>query len=130
MKLKHIGIAVRSIDERLAVWRDLFGLELLYVKDVPDQKVKVAVLGFSGIHIELLEALDDQSPIYSFIKKRGEGIHHFCFMVENVERMLEELKDRGIRLIDEVPKIGASGKKIAFVHPQDMGGVLIELTEG
>ena len=129
MKIEHIGIAVRAIDERLSVYREVLGMELLYTKDVPEQKVRVAVLDCDGIHIELLEALDAQGPVQTFVEKRGEGIHHICIQVENIEKTLANMKSRGIRLIDEVPRTGASGKKIAFVHPKDMGGVLIELTE-
>jgi methylmalonyl-CoA epimerase len=129
MNMEHIGIAVRSIEERLPVYRDLLGMALLYTKEVPDQRVKVAVLDCNGVHVELLEALDDQSPVQAFIEKRGEGIHHLCVHVENIEKTLDDMKTRGVRLIDEVPRIGASGKRIAFVHPKDMGGVLIELTE-
>lgn len=129
MKIEHIGIAVRSINERLLIWKELLGLELLYIKEVPDQNVKVAVLECGALHVELLEAVDDKSPIHSFIEKRGEGIHHLCFEVENVEHMLERMKTQNAKLIDEVPRIGASGKKIAFIHPKAMGGVLIEFTE-
>ena len=129
MKIEHIGIAVRAIDERLSVYREVLGMELLYTKDVPEQKVRVAVLDCDGIHIELLEALDAQGPVQTFVEKRGEGIHHICIQVENIEKTLANMKSRGIRLIDEVPRTGASGKKIAFVHPKDMGEVLIELTE-
>jgi methylmalonyl-CoA epimerase len=129
MKLEHIGIAVKSIDERLAVWQEVFGMTLLYVREVPDQKVKVAVLECSGVHIELLEALSEQSPVRSFIAKRGEGVHHLCFAVENIEHTLDMMKHQKVKLIDEVPRTGASGKKIAFIHQKDMGGVLIELTE-
>lgn len=129
MKLEHIGIAVKSIDERIAVWREVFGLTLLCLKEVPDQKVRIAVLECGGVHIELLEALGEQSPVFSFIEKRGEGVHHLCFEVDDVEHTLKMMKSKNMKLIDEIPKIGASGKKIAFIHPKDLGGVLIELTE-
>jgi len=129
MKLIHIGIAVKSIESQLTVWKDLLGLEFGGVTEVPEQKVRVAVLAVGGTHIELLEALDETSTIHTFIEKRGEGLHHLCFGVENIERVLHDMKARGVRLIDEVPKIGASGKKIAFVHPGSMGGVLIELCQ-
>jgi methylmalonyl-CoA epimerase len=129
MKLDHIGIAVKSIDERLKTWRDVIGLDLKYIKDVPDQKVKIATFDIGGVHIELLEALDEESTINKFIQNKGEGLHHLCFEVDDIERALTEMKSKGIKLIDEVPRIGASGKKIAFIHPENMGGVLIELTE-
>jgi methylmalonyl-CoA/ethylmalonyl-CoA epimerase len=129
MKLQHIGIAVKSIDERLKIWRGVLGLHFEMIEDVPRQKVRVAVLDIDGFKIELLEALEEGSTIATFIEKRGEGLHHLCFEVEDIEDMLLKLKQQGVKLIDEVPREGASGKKIAFVHPKDMGGVLIELTQ-
>lgn len=129
MKLAHIGIAVRSLDDRLKIWKEALGLELEYTKEVPDQKVRVAVFRLGGIHIELLEALDDQSPIAHFIEKRGEGLHHLCLQVDDIVQVLADFATKGVRLIDRTPRIGASGKKIAFVHPKDLGGVLLELTE-
>lgn len=129
MKLNHIAIAVKSTEERLKIWQHVLNLKLEFIKDVPDQKVKVAVLDINGLHIELLEPLEETSTISKFIEKKGEGLHHLCFEVENIESMLLNMKKQGIKLIDEVPKIGASGKKIAFIHPKDMGGVLIELTQ-
>lgn len=129
MKLEHIGIAVKSIDERLKIWRDVLGLHLEMIEEVPQQKVKVAVLDIDGLKIELLEALGEGSTVATFIEKRGEGLHHLCFEVEDIDEMLLKLKQQGAKLIDEVPRDGASGKKIAFVHPKDMGGVLIELTQ-
>lgn len=129
MKLNHIGIAVKSIERQLTVWKDLLGLEFSGITEVPEQKVRVAVLTVGGTHIELLEALDKTSTIHTFIEKRGEGLHHLCFEVEHIEQVLRDMKTQNVRLIDEVPKIGASGKKIAFVHPESMGGVLIELAE-
>lgn len=129
MRLAHIGIAVNSIDEKLKVWRDMLGLELTSIEDVPDQKVRVAVLPIGDVSIELLEPLDETSTIRKFIDKKGEGLHHLCFEVNNIEKILLEMKSKGVLLIDETPRIGASGKKIAFIHPKDMGGVLIELTQ-
>lgn len=129
MKLNHIGIAVRSIEKGLAVWKNALGLKLIATEVVPDQKVKVAKLDICGTHIELLEPTSDDSPIFKFIEKKGEGIHHLCFQVADVEKALDEIKNHGIKLIDNVPRIGAEGKKIAFVHPRDMGGVLIEFTQ-
>ncbi|MCK4251729.1 methylmalonyl-CoA epimerase [candidate division WOR-3 bacterium] len=129
MKLDHIAIAVKNITERLSIWQGLFGLTLKMVKDVSDQKVKVAVLDLGETKIELLEPLEENSPISKFIENKGEGLHHLCFEVEDIEGMLLEMKKQGVKLIDEVPRVGASGKKIAFIHPKDMGGVLIELSE-
>ena len=129
MILDHIGIAVRSIEKRLDIWQNALGLVLIGIEEVPEQKVKVAKLDVRGTQVELLEPIDDSSPIFKFIEKKGEGIHHLCFQVPDIEKALIEIKDSGIRLIDEVPRIGAGGDKIAFIHPKDMGGVLIELSQ-
>jgi methylmalonyl-CoA/ethylmalonyl-CoA epimerase len=130
MKLVHIGIAVKNIEEKLHIWRDILGLTLHGIQEVPDQKVKIAVLEVGDAHIELLESTDVHSSIHTFIEKRGEGLHHLCFAVQNIEEVLSNMKKNGVTLIDEVPRRGAMNSKIAFVHPKDMGGVLIELSEG
>jgi methylmalonyl-CoA/ethylmalonyl-CoA epimerase len=129
MKLDHIGIAVRSIEKRLDIWKNALGLTFVGIEEIHDQKVKVAKLDARGTKIELLEPTDKDSPIFKFIEKRGEAIHHLCFQVPDIEKALTEIKDQGIGLIDEVPRIGAGGHKIAFIHPKDMGGVLIELLQ-
>ncbi len=129
MKLDHIGIAVNSIDEKLKVWRDILGFELKCIEEVPEQKVRVAVLLTGDTNIELIEPLGDDSTIRKYIDKRGEGLHHLCFEVEDIEEVLSGMKAKGVVLIDEKPRIGASGKKIAFIHPKSTGEVLIELTE-
>ncbi|MGB3480397.1 MAG: methylmalonyl-CoA epimerase [bacterium] len=129
MKLDHIAIAVKSIEERLKIWQDIFGFKLEVIEDVPDQKVKVAVLDLGETKIELLEPLEETSTISKFIEKKGEGLHHLCFLVADIEKALANMKSHNVRLIDEVLRIGARGKKIAFIHPKDMGGVLIELNE-
>ncbi len=129
MKLDHIGIAVKAIDERLKVWHQILGLALHGIEEVNDQKVKVAMLELGDIYIELLEATDQDSPIRKFIDRKGEGLHHLSIEVDDIEEVLKHLKLKGIKLIDESPRIGASGKKIAFIHPKDMGGVLIELCQ-
>ena len=129
MKLHHIGIAVNSIDEKLKIWQQCLGIEFEDIEEVPDQKVRVAVLPVGDVNIELLEPVGDDSTIRKFINKRGEGLHHLCFEVEDIEKILSDMRSQGFTLIDEKPRIGASGKKIAFIHPKSMGGVLIELTE-
>ncbi|KPK63725.1 hypothetical protein AMJ83_05875 [candidate division WOR_3 bacterium SM23_42] len=129
MKLEHIGIAVKSIEERLRLWRDLFGFCFEMDEEVPEQKVRVATLDIGGVAIELLEPLSDDSPIAKFIEKRGEGLHHLSFKVDDIESKIEELKDRNIRMIDEVPRKGAHCSAIAFIHPSATGGVLIELSQ-
>jgi len=129
MRVSHIGIAVKSIEERLKIWRDVFGLQLERIEEVPEQKVKVAVLPLKDVNIELIEPLSEDSTISRFIEKRGEGLHHICIEVDDIEKMLAEMKIANMKLIDEVPRVGAGGKKIVFIHPRDIGGVLIELSE-
>ncbi len=129
MKLNHIGIAVKSIDEKLNIWRDILGLELKGIEELPEQKVKVAMFPLGDINIELLEPFGEDSTVQKFIERKGEGLHHLCFDVDNIEKVLAEMKTIGVKLIDEVPRLGLSGKKIAFIHPKSTGGVLIELSE-
>ncbi len=125
----HIGIAVKSIDEALAFWQDSLGIQCTGVEEVEEQKVKTAFLPVGDTEVELLEPTSDESPVAKFMEKRGEGIHHLAIRVENLEAALAELKEKGIRLIDEKPRYGAGGAKIAFVHPKSTGGVLLELSE-
>lgn len=125
----HIGIAVKSIDEALAFWQDSLGIKCTGVEDVAEQKVKTAFLPVGATEVELLEPTSEESPVAKFIEKRGEGIHHLAIRVENLEAALAEMKAKGIRLIDERPRYGAGGAKIAFVHPKSTGGVLLELSE-
>ncbi|HEX7320097.1 MAG TPA: methylmalonyl-CoA epimerase [bacterium] len=129
MKLEHIGIAVRSIEAALRTWRDAIGLKVVSVQEVPNQKVRVAMLQFGTSHIELLEAISEDSTISKFIEKKGEGLHHICIEVTDIEEKLRQLKKRGVLLIDEAPRPGVMASKVAFVHPRDTGGVLIELCE-
>lgn len=129
MKVNHIAIAVRSLNHSLKIWQDVLGLKLLATDEVPQQKVKVAILDAGNTHIELLEPLSSESTVAKFIEKRGEGLHHIAFEVDNIEEAIHNLKKLGVKLIDETPRSGAHGSKIAFIHPQSTGGVLIELTE-
>lgn len=129
MNIDHIGIAVRSLDESLKFYQDALGLHLHETEVVEEQKVRAALLPVGSSRIELLEATSDESPIAKFIAKRGEGIHHICFEVDDIEAHLERLKAAGARLIDETPRRGVGGHKIAFVHPTSAHGVLIELVE-
>ncbi|ACZ18527.1 methylmalonyl-CoA epimerase [Thermanaerovibrio acidaminovorans] len=125
----HIGIAVRSIDESLKFWQDVIGIECHGVEEVAEQKVKTAFLPLGDTEIELLEGTSEDSPVSKFIEAKGEGIHHIAIRVPNIEEALEELKAKGVRLIDEKPRMGAGGAKIAFVHPKASGGVLLEISE-
>jgi len=128
-KLDHIGIAVKSLEEALPFYRDHLGMNLIKIEVVDAQMVRVAFLALGSEIIELIEGTDEQSPIREFIAKRGEGIHHLCFQVLNLEESLKELKNKGVRLIDEIPRPGADGARVAFLHPATSHGVLIELKE-
>lgn len=125
----HIGIAVKSIDEALKFWEGALGIKCHGVEEVADQKVKTAFLPIDDTEVELLEGTSPESPVSKFIEAKGEGIHHLAIRVENLESALEELKAKGVRLIDEKPRLGAGGAKIAFLHPKATGGVLLELSE-
>lgn len=128
-KINHLGIAVSSLDDALAFWRDGLGLELHEVEAVEEQGVRVAMLPLGESRIELLEATGAETPVGKFVSKRGPGIHHLCVEVTDIHAKLAELKARGIRLIDETPRVGAGGMLVAFVHPSSTGGVLLELTQ-
>lgn len=127
-KIDHVGIAVKNLDEAIKVWEGL-GLKVEEIEEVPDQKVRTAIIHVGESRIELLEPTAEDSPIAKFIAKRGEGIHHIALGVEDIEGHLEKLKEEGYRLIDEKPRIGAGGAKIAFVHPKAVTGVLLELCQ-
>jgi methylmalonyl-CoA epimerase len=129
MKLEHIGIAVKDIEGHLRIWRDLLGFRLKMISEEPEQKVRVAMLDVGGVTVELLEPTSEDSTIHKFIERRGEGLHHLSFEVEDIEKSMKDLKSRGARLIDEVPRKGAHAAKIAFVHPRSTGSVLIELSQ-
>ncbi|HCR38653.1 MAG TPA: methylmalonyl-CoA epimerase [Synergistaceae bacterium] len=127
--IDHIGIAVTSIDEALKFWERSLGIKCTGVEEVAEQKVKTAFLPLGDTEVELLEATDPESPVAKFIEKKGEGIHHLAIRVENLEEALEKMKALGLRMIDEKPRYGAGGARIAFVHPKTAGGVLLELSE-
>ena len=129
MKINHLGIATKGIDEALKFWQDALGLENIHTETVEDQKVRVAMLPIGDTRIELLEATADDSPIAKFVEKRGGGIHHIAVEVENIEESLAKLKREGARLIDESPRMGAENCLIAFVHPSSANGVLLELIQ-
>ncbi|WP_290597004.1 MULTISPECIES: methylmalonyl-CoA epimerase [unclassified Archaeoglobus] len=128
-KIDHVGIAVKSLEEAVKTYK-LLGFEVEEVEEVAEQKVRVAMLPAGESRIELLEATSEDSAIAKFIAGRGEGIHHIAVNVENIEKALQKAKDAGLRLIDEKPRIGAGGKKVAFVHPKSTHGVLLEFVEG
>jgi len=127
--LDHIGIAVNNLNEALEIYERILGLKLVKIKTVEEQRVKVAMLLAGGTKIELLEPTSEESPVARFIAKKGEGIQHIALTVSNIENLLEEIKRKGIALIDEKPRIGAEGHKIAFLHPKSTKNVLVELCE-
>ena len=129
MKINHLGIATKGIDEALKFWEDALGLENVHTEVVEDQKVRVAMLPIGESRIELLEPTAEDSPIAKFLEKRGGGIHHIAVEVEDIEAALAKLKREGMRLIDEKPRIGAEGCLVAFVHPSSANGVLLELVQ-
>lgn len=127
-KIDHIGIVVRDIREALEAYEGALGLALREIREVPDQKVQIAFLPVGESNLELVQPLTDDTGIARFLEKRGEGIHHICLEVEDIEAALARLRELGVPLIDEVPRQGAHGR-VAFVHPKGMHGVLIELAE-
>ena len=129
MKIDHLGIAVRSIEDSIAFYRDGLGLELGSVETVADQGARVALLEVGESRIELLEPVSEESVVGRFLAKRGEGLHHICYEVEDLTGKLEELRSRGARVLDGYPRRGAEGKLVAFLHPASANGVLIELSE-
>ena len=127
-RVDHIGIAVKSIAESLKVY-EAMGLKSVGVEEVAEQKVRVAFLPIGETEIELLESTAPDGPVAKYIEKNGEGIQHLALRVDNLEAALAEMKAKGVRLIDEKPRYGAGGAKIAFVHPRSTGGVLLELSQ-
>ena len=130
IKIDHLGIAVNSIESGKKFWTDILGLGFSGAETVDEQKVTTAFFPAGESEVELLESTSPDGPIAKYLEKRGEGVQHVAFSVENIEDALQELKDKGVRLIDEKPRKGAGNKKIAFLHPKATGGVLVELCEG
>jgi len=128
-KINHIGIAVNSIEGALALYRDTLGMTFEGTEVVEEQKVTVAFLVIGESRIELLEPTSDDSPVARFLSRNGEGIHHIAYEVVDIKKALEKLKGEGIRLVDTVPRYGAHGSSIAFLHPKATGGVLTELCQ-
>ena len=133
MKIDHIGIATRGIQDAAKFYRDVLGLEVsedvAEAEEVAEQKVRVAMLPIGESHIELIEATSEDSPISRFLEKRGPGIHHIAVRVDDIRAALANLRAKGARLIDEEPRQGAGGCLVAFVHPSSTGGVLLELVQ-
>jgi methylmalonyl-CoA/ethylmalonyl-CoA epimerase len=128
-KISHIGIAVKDIEASSALFQALFGKRPDRAEDLPEHKVRTAMFTVGESAIELTEALDSESPIAGFIEKRGEGVHHVSFVVDDIEGELVRLKAAGFQLIDERPRPGADGHRVAFLHPKSTNGVLIEISQ-
>ncbi|MDD2432986.1 MAG: methylmalonyl-CoA epimerase [Clostridia bacterium] len=129
LKIDHIGIAVKDLTASLKFYSEVLGLEPVGTEVVPEQKVKVAFLPCGDSELELLESITPEGPIAKFIEKRGEGVQHIALRVDDLEEALEMMREKGLRLIDEKPRYGAGGARIAFLHPKATQGVLLELTE-
>ena len=127
--IEHVGIAVTSLEEAIPFYERLLNTKCYKVEEVEEQHVRTAFLKIGEVKIELLEATSPESPVAKFIEAKGEGIHHMAIRVDDLEATLAELKEKGIRLIDEKPRLGAGGAKIAFIHPKATGGILLELSE-
>ena len=127
--IDHIGIAVTNMQESLSFWETSLGIEPHSIQEVPEQKLRTAFLPVGGTEIELLESTSADSSVAKFIEKHGEGLHHIAIRVDDIEAALAELKAKGIQLIDETPRNGAGGARIAFIHPKATHGVLLELCE-
>jgi methylmalonyl-CoA epimerase len=127
-KISHIGIAVSNMDEAIKLYSGILGLKVTGIETIQEQKVKSAMIPVGESRIELMESTDPEGPVGKFIAKRGEGIHHISLEVDDIDKMLEKLSKAGVELIDKKARIGASGNKIAFVHPKSMHGVLLELS--
>lgn len=128
-KIAHVGIAVNDLDAALALYRDALGLYVEYRRVVPEQGVEIVGLPVGDSEIELLKPLSETSSVAKFLEKRGEGIHHICFEVDDVGAALRNLESRGYEVIDKTPRIGSDGRRLGFVHPKGTHGVLIEFYE-
>jgi methylmalonyl-CoA/ethylmalonyl-CoA epimerase len=127
--IEHIGIAVSNLKEAIEYYENVLGLKCYKIEEVPDQKVRTAFLRIGETKIELLESTDREGPVGKFIEKRGEGVHHIAFAVSDIEGHLKDAEGKGIKLIDAVPRRGAEGLSIAFLHPKSTFGVLTEFCE-
>jgi methylmalonyl-CoA/ethylmalonyl-CoA epimerase len=127
-KINHVAIVVENIDSALAFWKDQLGLDLDHIEDVPSQASKVAFLPVGEGEVELVEPTDPESGLAKYLEKRGEGMHHICMEVDDIEGMLKILNEKGVRLINEKP-VDLPGRRMAFIHPKSANGVLVELYE-
>lgn len=128
-KVDHIGIAVKNLEDTIPYYTETLGLNLLHIEEVITESVRVAFIDAGNVKLELLEPMSLESAIHSFIEKKGEGIHHIAFGVEGIESRMKDLREKGIRILNEQPKIGAGGAQVAFLHPKSSFGVLYELCD-
>ena len=129
LRINHLGIASGSLEQAMGCMERLFGLAVEHVEDVPEQRVKTAFYSVGASNLEFLEATDPDGPVGRFLQKRGPGLHHVAFEVDNLDQAIQELLAKGVRLLDPEPRIGAHGCRIAFIHPAETAGVLMELCE-
>jgi methylmalonyl-CoA/ethylmalonyl-CoA epimerase len=129
MKIDHIGVAVKNLEESLKFYQETLGLELHGIEIVEEQKVKVAFLPIGDTEIELLESTDVDGPIAKYIANKGEGVQHIAYRVDDLEKAIADMLSKGVKMIDEKPRYGAGGAKIAFCHPKSTNGVLVELCQ-
>ena len=130
LRINHLGIATPGLDEAVARMAKLFDLAPEHLEEVADQKVKTAFFPLGQSTLEFLESTDPEGPIGKFLAKRGPGLHHICFEVDDIDAMVAHLVGKGVRMIDPVPRAGAHGCRVAFIHPAETGGVLMELSQG
>lgn len=128
-KINHIGIAVKNLENAIPFYRDQLGMQFEGTEEVAEQRVRVAFLKIGESRIELLEPTTTDSPVAKFLEKNGEGIHHLAYEVEDIEQVLADFREKGVRLIDEQPRVGAHNSRIAFLHPKSSGGVLTEVCQ-
>jgi len=125
----HVGIAVSDLEDGKRLYGEVFGLRLLFEEEVPSERVRVAAFDGGGLRLELLCSTDPDGPIGRFVEKRGEGVHHVCYRVDDVAAVLAHMKARGLRTLDDAPRPGAGGCRVAFIHPKSAGGVLVEISQ-
>ena len=126
-QINHVAVVVDDMEKALSFWRDALGIELHGLREVPAEKSQVAFLPLSGSEVELVKPTTDDSGIAKYLAKRGPGMHHICLEVDDIEGMMSQLKAKGVRLINEEPRLAADGKRYAFIHPESTSGVLVEL---
>lgn len=126
-RIDHVAILLPDLAEGSSFWVDALGLPLEKIEEVPEQQVKIAFLSIGNSHIELLEPTDDESGVATYLQKRGPGLHHICIEVDDIEDTISRLVEANVPLIDEQPRVGKDGKRLAFIHPKGTGGVLVEL---